>query len=544
MLKRLLSMQAALILVLFSLQLPAADWVYTVVEGDNLWNFSKKYLDSVARFDQLRKLNNIKKPKRLKPGSWLRVPMKWIRSSGVPVYVQSVKGKIELIRADGAIVSNLVSGTLVQLGDSLITGPKSSVALRFADGTMLTLHSDAEMRFDHLSAHGETGMVDSRLHLGKGRLETQVTPSVGPGSRFEIRTPAAITAVRGTAYRAAVNQGGAASNIEVLEGDVSVRGGKQETLVAAGFGTRVIKGQAPTPPKKLLPLPSLKPIPEPIQSLDWQLSWEPLKDASSYRVELSNHQQLEVLQWEGIIAEPHIVLPDLPDQKYWVRVRGIGTDGLEGQSVVQEIIFNRHPQPPVLLNPHNGEVLHSSKAELQWETSAEAESYRLEIATDKRFKDIALLVEDLKLSNYSVTELTRSGTYYWRVIALDADKNLGPASEERSWLYRPVPNKLELSTKLKGDTFIGSWARVGDQQRYRVQLAHDVDFKDLEIDKVIAEPEISSELIYSQLRYLRVCVVDSDGYQGPWSDVKPIDPMLGKSILILPISFILSLLFF
>ena len=180
------------VLLIFTLS-PAtgAEWIYTVVDGDNLWDFSEKYLDSVLRFEKLRKLNNIKNPKRLQPGSWLRVPMKWIRSNAVPARLADLEGQVQLTRADGSQVSSIKAGTLINLGDNLRTGPKSSAAILFADGSALTLHSHGEMSFDHLNAHGETGMVDSRLRLIQGRLQTKVRPSAGPGSRFEIYTPSA-----------------------------------------------------------------------------------------------------------------------------------------------------------------------------------------------------------------------------------------------------------------------------------------------------------------------------------------------------------------
>lgn len=116
----------------------AAEWIYTVVEGDNLWDFSEKHLDNVMRFEQLRKLNNVKNPKRMQPGSWLRVPMKWIRSNAVPARLVAIEGQVQLTRSAGTQELALSSNTQVFLGDTLKTGPKSSAAILFADGTALT----------------------------------------------------------------------------------------------------------------------------------------------------------------------------------------------------------------------------------------------------------------------------------------------------------------------------------------------------------------------------------------------------------------------
>ena len=194
----------------------AADWIYTVVDGDNLWDVSTRYLDTTLRYEQLRRLNNIERPRRMQPGTRIRVPMKWIRSNPARAMVAAIGGQATLMRQDGSQEDLDAAGAAIGLGDRLRTAAESSVAVRFADGSMVTLYEDSEMLFDHLSAHGETGMVDSRLRLIEGRLDTRVKPAVGPGSRFEIHTPSAISAVRGTAYRAATRESGRLSNIEVL----------------------------------------------------------------------------------------------------------------------------------------------------------------------------------------------------------------------------------------------------------------------------------------------------------------------------------------
>jgi hypothetical protein len=539
---RITFLRNALILALLTAPLQAADWVYSVVDGDNLWDFSKKYLDSVMRFEQLRKLNNIKNPKRLQPGSWLRVPMKWIRSSAVPVRVDRAVGRVKITRTNGAVDIAIKPGALIHLGDTLKTGPESSVAVVFADGSALTLYSDAEMRFDHLNAYGKTGMVDSRLHLGRGRLQTRIKPSTGPGSRFEIHTPSAITAVRGTAYRAAISPEGDASRFEVLEGDVVVTGADEQALVSAGFGTRVSLGEAPVKPRKLLPPPQLSPVPEPIRALDWQLGWQAIEGADRYRVEISENRQLDVLLWEKLISESHVKLPDLIDGDYWVRVRGVDSDRLEGRSVVQKLILDRHPQPPQSSSPADGAMLRHDEIVLKWEASIDAHGYLLEVANDQAFQDSVIKRQVGDLVQFTLTEISEPGRYYWRVSAISKSGELGVAGDIRSWQLRPelVPPNVTIS---EAEEHVSArWELLKPDQRYHVQLAHDPEFSELEIDRIVSKNEISFNLIYSQLRYLRVSTVDADNYHGPWSDVHKIDPLLGIGIWVAPVSFIIGLL--
>jgi hypothetical protein len=543
LLKRSIFLTNALLILFFSISVQAADWVYTVVDGDNLWDFSAKHLDSVMRYEQLRKLNNIKSPKRLQPGSWLRVPMKWIRSNVVPARVGLLEGKVRITRADGSAENSLASGALIQLGDTLNTGQNSSASVIFADESRLTLYSDTEMRFDHLSAYGETGMVDSRVHLGQGRMQTTVKPTTGPGSRFEIHTPSAITAVRGTAYRAAVNPQGDSSSIEVLEGDVVVSGAEQETLVSAGFGTQVAIGKAPTKPRKLLPSPSLSDLPQPLRARQWQLSWQPLEGAKSYRAEISSNRNFSVLQWEAVVTETQMELPDLSDGGYWLRVRGIDDVGLEGNSSVQQLLLDRYPQPPESLSPADGEMLNLDGIELKWQLLSDVKGYLLEVARDQTFEEIVYKKQTDDKGKLLLTELSQPGIYYWRVSAIAEDGELGPPGPIRSWQLRADIEAPVVAVTATDDYVVSSWQPLNPNYRYHVQLAHDPDFTQLEFDQIVSANSQSFDHIYSQLRYLRLCAVDDDDYHGPWSSVHKVDPLLGKSVWIVPISTLLGLLF-
>jgi len=523
----------------------AQDWIYTVVEGDNLWNLSEQHLDRVTRFEQLRKLNGIKDPNRMRPGTRLRVPLKWIRSNPVPAEIAALQGTAELQRAAGGVERSPSPGTLIQLGDRLKTGADSSVAIRFADSTILTLYGDSLVRFDHLSAHGSTGMVDSRLHLMEGRMDTRVKPAAGPGSRFEIQTPSAISAVRGTEYRAAVTPGGQASNIEVLHGKVAVSGANRQALVKAGFGTQVVEGKPPIPPRKLLEPPQLKPIPERIRQLNWPVSWEPQDGALQYRVEVAATAAFDTLLWQQLSKYARAALPDLPDGSYYVRVRGVDDLGLEGKNVVRAILIDARPQPPVPLKPADGHVLRGTTPELQWTASAEAARYRLEIAADADFKQSLVDRDDIDGTRFDTAALAEPGKYYWRLTSIAADGEHGPVGAQRGYEVKPIPDKVAPDLAAADDgKLVASWRAGAPGQTYQVQMAHDAEFTDLEFEQSIVEPKVAFEPVSGQVRYLRVRAIEPDGYEGPWGAAQRVDPIPDNSrwvILILGVLGILAL---
>jgi len=524
--------------------LPAhgADWVYTVVEGDNLWDFSERYLDSPVYFRKLQRLNNIEFPRRMRPGSRIRVPMKWINSNPVQAAVAGTTGSVQILRRDGNRLEPAAVGTQIGLGDVLRTAYDSSAAVRFADESIVTLHQSSEMRFDHLSAHGETGMVDSRMRLLKGRLDTRVTPAAGPGSRFEIHTPSAISAVRGTDYRAAVDEAQQVSTFEVLGGRVAVSKEQRTRLLKGGLGVRVDAKRKISKPKALLPAPVLEPYPRPIRQFGQGLRWQPVEGAVGYKIEIGSGNTLDTIAWARKSVHPRTSLPDLPDGEYLFRVRAIDGDGLQGKDRVSSLLLDTHPRPPVPLQPASGKVYRGEPAELAWTASADANRYILQIATDQEFRSIVKTVSDLRSPRFEANDIQQPGTYYWRVTSVAEDGEQGPPGIARHWVQKPRPERVDASVTLGDGGLHASWAESESAAKYQVQLALDEQFESLEFDRLVEQAGISFEPTPGQVRYLRVRVVEEDGYLGPWGVVQKVDPPQDKSIWFIPILTVLGVL--
>jgi hypothetical protein len=519
-------------------------WIYTAAEGDNLWDISEKYLDRVSRFEQLQKINGIEHPTRMRPGTRLRVPMEWIASNPEPAEIVDVHGTVELEHANGEVIIAVAPGARILLGDEVTTGPDSSVAIRFADNSVLSLYADSSIRFDYLGAYGQTGMVDSRLRLLKGRADSRVKPAVGPGSRFEIGTPSAVSAVRGTNYRVAIKDDGQTSNIEVLEGGVAVSGADKETLVGTGYGTRVTAGKPPISPRKLLEPPTLDELPGPIQQINWPVTWQPLPGALRYRTELAAAADFNTLRWQQLGPRTRAALPDLPDGSYFLRVRGVDELGLEGKSATREILLDAHPQPPVPLKPVDGQVLRGKTPELQWTDSADAARYHLEIALDERFGQVLVDRDNIKGTRFASSELSKPAKYYWRLASIAADGERGPTGVTRSWEIKAVPDSVDAEVdSMQEGKIVASWRAGAAGQSYQVQLAFDPKFREMQMDVTTTEPEIEFDLIKSRARYLRVRAIEPDGYKGPWGTTQRVDPAPSKAWIIpLSLSILVILL--
>lgn len=533
--KKITAPFTALVLVLsLAAKAEPGEWIYTVTEDDNLWDISERYLDTATRFDALKRINNIQYPTRMRPGTRLRIPMKWVRSNPVPASVDRIAGQATLYTVGGGKGVVATAGSVIHLGDRLATGPDSSVAIRFADDTLVTVLENSVVRFDHLSAHGTTGMVDSRLNLLQGRMDARVIPASGPGSRFEIHTPSAISAVRGTEYRAAADEQGMLSRIEVLHGRVEVGAAKRKVLVAAGFGTRVETDKPPIRPRSLLPAPDAAPPPERIRQLNHTVSWEPLQGATAYRAEISEQQDFSTILWQQVDKYPRLAIPDLADGRYYLRVRGIDELGLEGLNANLPLWLDVRPLAPIPLAPVEGQVLRGSTPELQWADAPGADRYRLEIAADADFGEILVDRNDLQGTRFDTAALSQVGVYHWRLTSIAADGEHGPAGMARSWEIKPVPEQVSPEMEASDEYLFASWPESLPGASYRVQLASDDDFRDVLLDDIRSEPNIRFEQVVGRVRYLRVMAIAPDGYEGPWGVAQRVDPLPDKSVWAIP----------
>ncbi|MDG4594348.1 MAG: FecR domain-containing protein [Candidatus Contendobacter sp.] len=334
------------------------EWLYTVRPGDTLLGVSADYLIRTDYWPRLQALNGVADPTRLPPGMKLRIPIPWLKRLPAKARIVSAQGQVNAVIAATGQAVPVQSGLSLQTGDTLLTGPDSAASLEFRDGSRVLLQADSELRMDGLSAYGPTRFADTRIRLQQGRAESQVTPRTGSGPRYEISTPAAASAVRGTRYRIGMDPATATARTEVLEGTVAFQGHRTTRTVEQGFGTLAETGQAPVPPVPLLPPPKLGERSPMVMRWPVQLNFFPLDGAVAYRAQVVPADPFKALLLDTLLpalksdereaAEALTLMlkpvgPDLPDGDYIARIRGIDDKGLEGRDAQYRFRFQSSP---------------------------------------------------------------------------------------------------------------------------------------------------------------------------------------------------------
>ncbi len=130
-------------------------------------------------------------------------------------------------------------------GDTVRTLEESWVQLRFIGGHSSRLGPESSIQIDSIDD-------DILLDLIMGEVLSKVSELPEDG-KFEISSPQAVTAVRGTSFSVSVNEQDDETLVRVFEGSVFTRepGTGEEVEVPAGMLSRVRRGTPPSEPEEL-----------------------------------------------------------------------------------------------------------------------------------------------------------------------------------------------------------------------------------------------------------------------------------------------------
>ncbi len=510
-----------LILLLLLAQTPdnawAQYWIYTVRPGDSIWNVTEEYLADIGYWRRLQALNEIQHPERLPPGNRLRIPIAWLKLQPVAVRVVESRGEVEVAPATGqrAPVS---TGLLLSAGDAIRTGPTGSVTLEFGDHSRLSVQSNSYLILDRVSAYGETGMLDTRLRLEQGRADSRVVRQDRRGSSYEIWTPAAVSAVRGTRYRVGV--AGPETRTEVVEGTVSVAGAGRTWRAPARFGVLAEVGKPPAAPTPLLPPPATAGLPNRVERVPVRFQLAPLRGAVAYRMQIALDADFETLLFDTISKAPDIAGPDLPDGDYVLRLRGIDGRGLEGLDAYHRFTVKARPEPPFLLEPRPGAIVLERPPTLRWSKPEGADGYQVQLADSERFERPLILDTRQTETSLTPTQVSPPGWYYWRVATRTATGGQGPFSDPQRFQLQPAARAdAPIVTQ---DSVVFRWSGAPGQ-RYQFQLAGDPEFTEPLINIRVTEPQATLAYPPSGIYYLRIKAIEADGREGPYSPIQQVN---------------------
>ena len=504
---------------------PAAEmWEHRISPRDTLLGLHASLLRPDADWRVVQRLNGIKDPRRLQPGSMLRIPVSMLREEAAPAEVLHVHGEVFFTR--GGVREALRAATELRTGDLVETGAQSSVSIRFSDGSRTLLGPGSRLRLERQLKLGASGAVDTQLRLDSGSAENRVPPAraTGAAPRFQLRTPVANLGVRGTDFRARVD--GERTLAEVLEGRVAVGA----VSLDAGFGTVATAGQVAAP--RALPAPpDLGQLPALVERLPLQFVLQSSGGgAARHRAQVFAAGDGTRLLLDGLFEGGRIAWPDSPeDGRYELRVRAAEASGIEGRAANWAFTLKARPEPPFQLRPRAAERLLEARVDFAWSAHPQATRYRLQVAPRSDFAP-PLLVDRSDLTATELTVPVPVGTWYWRLATVRGDNDAGPWGDPVELVRTdppPPPPPAAPPVQPPQPPAAGlmmRWAAAPlPGVRYQVQVARDAAFTDFVLDETTSDTERLFPSPGPGTYHLRVRTVTSDGRAGSFGAAQVIE---------------------
>lgn len=402
-------------------------YVYTVQRGDTLEAIATKFgAEKKIDWQTIAKENKVRKPKALLPGSELKFQLQWIKSQESVATVKSISGSA---RIDGKA---LLVGSQVREAAKISTDPKSLVELELADGSILKIGSASEVVIDRLRQYHSNEVVEARIRLEQGRVDSTVTaPRRKP---YEVITPGATAAVRGTVFGVSALQGlslpeadNSAATVDVGSGKVQwakPTGPGPDFEVLAGFGAAVSKAGILSEPEALLPMARL-PVNSILEKPNAQVNFPAVAGAAAYKIDVSDEPGFSRVLTESFQKEPLITIISTADGPHYVKVKALSSKLIEGTSATTLFNVAARPLPPQGMSPVSNTKRFEERSRLTWLETPNA-SYRIQLASAAGFAQPDL---DIKLPANTIEVVLKPGQNEWRVATLDNTGKQGPFSD-------------------------------------------------------------------------------------------------------------------
>ncbi|MBD3291079.1 hypothetical protein GF337_19885 [candidate division KSB1 bacterium] len=171
------------------------------------------------------------------------------------------------------------------------------------------------------------------------------------------------------------------------------------------------------------------------QQTSLTLRWNASSGAASYELQVDDNQNFSspVVNRSGITSTSQVVSGLAEGTLYYWRVNASNSSGTSPWSGVWRFTTQADvPEVPTLVSPPNNAVNQPTSLTLEWNTSAGAASYQLQVDNDSNFGSPAFNQSGLTETSQDVTGLATSTLYHWRVRAANS---AGTSSWSSVWSF-------------------------------------------------------------------------------------------------------------
>ena len=265
---------------------------------------------------------------------------------------------------------------------------------------------------------------------------------------------------------------------------------------------------------KAIPVVDGNPVPPQISEKTLTLQWKGGSPGQSYHMQLARNRDFSPLLKDERLSDPKIEFQRPAAGAIFMRVKAIDNDGYEGPFGSPQEIEVAPNYPLIKLKADR------EKAKFTWPAGLEGQKLHVQVARTGHFEPLLL---DL-ITDTTDAEIQRpaGSEFFVRTRRIDSDGYTEEFSKaERFTLSEPFAT-LEQPILEKGKlTF--KWTVPLPNQKFRFQVARDAAFNSLVHDITQAENHLSVKSPGAGRYYLRVAVVDQDGFVAPYGPAQHVD---------------------
>ena len=383
---------------------------YTVQAGDTLYAIAEKYLKNTSTARDIQRINRVRNPRRLSINRTLSIPREMLKFQPVQLTVGSFSGPVA-IGGDEPVKDQVLA-----IGETVVTQRNGFIRFESTFGGLVSLPSNTTARLVRARRYTLGNTLDVEFEVLNGRANA-ASPSLNGQDRLRMRTPVAVTAVRGTEFRVAYDAENAdVSLTEVTEGNVQVAAGGETRPTPAGFGVSSSPSGV-SEPEALLLAPAII-APGDVQTGETvNFAFDPIEGAELYRVQIADGFGFTNVLAEQIVDTEMVQFSDIENNRYAVRVRSISQSGLEGVNSVAESFLRKR----LGVVASSGRSPDYDGFNFDW-THQGGDTATFAFQLWVKGNPGALLVDEVGLTETQIT-LTNlgAGEYEWRVAVTETD---------------------------------------------------------------------------------------------------------------------------
>lgn len=493
----------------------APEWIYTLTPGESFPEVANDLLLKSYSSSQLLQYNAIENPATLGEGDRIRIPLSWLKRQPNPARAASVSGNVQLISGIDGRKRPLTNGTLIRVSDEVFSGAGAATIV-LADGSEVRLSPNSRLIFNRLTQYGKTGMVDTRLRLNRGEVHTRVKPVIEGGARFEIETPSAVAAVRGTAFSLQTGQEG--TRLQVTEGVVDFGAPNQTQRIPAGYSATVASnssgGNNKLSIRRMPPAPDINPLPPILTRLPAEMTWQQ-STATDYRLDIfetDSGRWVESREVKGSRFD----ISRLDNGQYEVHLAALDPQGTAGMPGILPIEVDLKARTASLLTPENDGSVNDDMPEFRWTLNGENEVARVEIAEDDAFGNLVATSEWAPETTALPSRPLSPGQYYWRVVTEAGGNSVATTQPRKLIVNGTLPPVRIISINYVDSQVRVFWQKVDTAANYRMQLAEEPGFNNIIKEATLPDTTAALRLIPGRRYFVRLKALSDGPLQSRW----------------------------